>query len=120
MIPNHAHFMDALQVNRKVRVRFYSKADSGVLDRVCAPLDYGLGGEMNDGLDRHWVWDYASDSGSCTLGLVPQQIVSLQVLGEVFDPAQIKIQPTHGTVFPTSGWPPAAVGTPGLAVGPKL
>jgi hypothetical protein len=119
MIPNHAHFIDALQEKRKVRVRFYSKADSGVLDRVCAPLDYGLGGEMNDGLHRYWLWDYASDTGSYTLGLVPQQIVSLQVLGEVFDPAQLKIHPTTGPVSPASGLPPA-VGAPGLAVSPKL
>jgi len=83
MIPNHARFLEALSEKKKVSVRFYSKADSGVLDRVCAPMDYGAGGESQDGLNRYWLWDYASNTGTHTLGLLPQQIVDLQVLGEV-------------------------------------
>lgn len=93
MIPNHNQFLEALNEKRKVRVKFYSPADGGVLDRVCAPMDYGLGGAANHGLNRYWLWDYASDTGSHTLGLVPQQIVDLQVLGEKFDPAQIPSAP---------------------------
>ena len=100
MIPNHAQFLEALNEKRKVRVQFYSKPDSGVLDRVCAPMDYGLGGEPNDGLNRYWLWDYASDTGSYTLGLVPQQIVDLKVLSEVFDPAQFNIAPSPAPVVP--------------------
>ena len=100
MIPNHAQFLEALNEKRKVRVKFYSKPDSGVIDRVCAPMDYGLGGEPNDGLNRYWLWDYASDTGSYTLGLVPQQIVELHVLGEVFDPAQFTIAPSPAPVVP--------------------
>ena len=113
MIPNHAQFIDALNEKRKVRVRFYSQPDSGVLDRVCAPLDYGPGAETKDGLNRYWLWDYASDNGSYTLGLVPQQIVGLQVLGEVFDPVKLNAHPTHVPVSPAGGLPPAAVGAPG-------
>ena len=43
MIPNHAQFLAAIKDKKKVCVQFYSKADSGVLDRVCAPMDYGPG-----------------------------------------------------------------------------
>lgn len=50
-------------------------------------MDYGPGAESRDGLHRYWLWDYAGPAGSQTLGLAPQQIVDLQVLGEVFDPA---------------------------------
>ena len=74
-------------------VTFYSKADSGVLDRVCAPMDYGPGGELKDGLNRYWLWAYASNTGTRTLGLLPQQIVDLQVLGEVFDPSEFGVSP---------------------------
>jgi hypothetical protein len=93
MIPNHPQFLEAIQEQRKIRVQFYSKADSGVLDRVCAPMAYGLAGEPNDGLNRYWIWDYASETGSCALGLAPQQIVDLQVLSEKFDPAQFTSAP---------------------------
>ena len=51
MIPNHTQFTAAIQERKKVFVRFYSKPGSGVLDRVCAPMDYGPG-ENPDGLNR--------------------------------------------------------------------
>ena len=60
MMPNHPRFIEAINQKKKVSVRFYSKADTGLLDRVCAPMDYGPGGEIQDGLNRYWLWDYAS------------------------------------------------------------
>jgi len=98
MIPNHARFIDAIGGKKKVSVRFYSQADSGVLDRVCAPMDYGPGTGIKDGLNRYWLWDYASNTGSRTLGLLPQQIVDLQVLGEVFDPDQLGVRPPQWSI----------------------
>jgi hypothetical protein len=93
MIPNHPRFIEAIHEKKKVSVQFYSAADNGVLDRVCGPLDYGPGGGIPDGLNRYWLWDYSSNTGTHTLGLLPQQIVDLQVLGEVFDPAAFGVTP---------------------------
>jgi len=93
MIPKHKQFIEAITEKKKVCVRFYSKADSGVLDRVCAPMDYGPGGDVADGLNRYWLWDYTDDGGTHTLGLVPQQIVDVQVLGELFDPVEFGVRP---------------------------
>ena len=93
MIQNHQWFIDAINEKKKVRVRFYSIADNGVLDRVCAPMDYGPGSETTDGLNRYWLWDYTSTAETHTLGLAPQEIVDLQVLGEVFSPADFGVQP---------------------------
>jgi hypothetical protein len=87
MIPNHPRFIEAIKEKKKVWVRFYSAADNGVLERVCAPLDYGPGGEAPDALNRYWLWDYKGKPEERTLSLVPQQIVDLQALGETFDPA---------------------------------
>ena len=53
MIPNHPQFIEAINVKKKVRLRYYSIADSGVVDRVCAPMDYGPGTVHQDGLNRH-------------------------------------------------------------------
>lgn len=89
MIANHSQFIDALKEARKVRVRFYSPADSGVVDRVCAPMDYGPGKDASaDGLHRYWLWDGAGTAGAAVRGLLPEQVVELQVLGETFDPAE--------------------------------
>lgn len=98
MIPNHKQFIEAIGEKKKVNVRFYSKADNGVIDRICAPMDYGPGGEPQDGLHRYWVWDYASNTGTPILGLVPQQIVDLQVLGKVFDPAEFGARPSPWSI----------------------
>ncbi len=103
MIPNHTQFTAAIQDQKKVCVRFYSIPDSGVLDRVCAPMEYGPG-ENPDGLNRYWVWDYANETGQPKLGLLPQQIVDLRVLGEVFAPGEFLIGPGA----PTKGLPPTA------------
>ena len=95
MIPNHAQFLGAIKEKKKVSVRFYSLPDTGVLDRICAPMSYGPGGGIHDGLNRYWLWNYASDTGVHTLGLVPKQIVDLSVLGEIFDPAEIINEPAR-------------------------
>lgn len=92
MIPNHARFIEASHETNKVGGRFYSKADNGVLDRVCAPMDYGPGGEIKDGLNRYWLLGLRKQYGPHTLGLVAQQTTDLQVLGEVFDPARLGCQ----------------------------
>jgi hypothetical protein len=52
-----------------------------------------------DNLNRYWVWDYAGNAHPHTLGLVPPQIVELQVLGEVFDPAQLTGEPSPVTTI---------------------
>jgi hypothetical protein len=103
MIPNHKQFVEAINEKKKVWVRYYSTADSGVLERVCAPMDYGPGGEIPDGLNRYWLWDATSDTGVHTLGLLPQQIVELQVLGEVFDPADFGGRPSPWSIPRDSG-----------------
>lgn len=116
MIPNHNQFLEALNEKRKVRVKFYSPADGGVLDRVCAPMGYGSNGETKDGLNRYWLWDYASDTGSRRLGLVPQQIVNLQVLGEVFDPVQFAIGTAPAPVSASGELPPPPIVSDAAAI----
>jgi hypothetical protein len=113
MIPNHAQFLSAIQEHKKVWVRFYSAADSGVLDRVCAPMDYGPGRGIEDGLNRYWLWDYASSTGSHHLGLLPQQIVELRMLGDVFDPASFASEPPPAPVAPTDALTPVTAAPPG-------
>ena len=98
MITNHPRFIEAITQKKKVTVRFFSIADNGVLDRVCAPMDYGPGGEIQDGLNRYWFWDYTSNTGTHTLGLLPQQIMDLRVLGEVFDPAEFGARPSQWVI----------------------
>ena len=114
MIPAHKQFIEAIHAKHKVCVRYYSTADNGVVDRVCAPLDYGTGGKIEDGLNRYWLWDYASTAETHLLALVPQQITDLRVLGEAFDPGQLDAAIPHWSVPRDWGSPqPAQPSPPG-------
>ena len=93
MIPNHKQFIEAINQKKKVSLRFYSKADGEVIDLVCAPLDYGPGAGIPDGVNRYSLWDYTSNNGSHTLSFLPEQILDLSVLGGVFDPAEFGVPP---------------------------
>ncbi len=98
MIPNHKDFIEAIREKKKVSLRLYSKADSGVIDLVCAPLDYGLGTGITDGVNRYWLWDYTRNTGSHTLSLLPEQVLDIRVLGEVFNPAEFGVIPWQWSI----------------------
>ena len=92
MIPNHKEFIEAVETKHKVCLRFASRADNAVIDLVCAPLGYGPVAAIPDGVNRYSLWDYTSNTASNTLSLLPEQVLDLRVLGEVFDPADLKTQ----------------------------
>jgi hypothetical protein len=58
-------------------------------------MDYGPGVANQDGLNRYWLWDDSRNPGSQTAGLLPQEILDLQMLGETFDPAQFNPRPAQ-------------------------
>ena len=111
MIPNHKQFIEAIQEKKKVSLRLYSKADSGVIDLLCAPLDYGPAGLIQDGVNRYRLWDYSSNNGSHVLALLPEQILDLSVLGGVFDPAEFGKLDVAWAI-PRDWVPPRGVETP--------
>lgn len=110
MIPNHKEFIEAIQEKRKVSLRLYSKADSGVIDLVCAPLDYGPRTGASGAVNQYLLWDYTSNSGSHLLEMLPEQILALSVLGAVFDPAAFGV-PAQAWSIPRDWGLPCAAGT---------
>jgi hypothetical protein len=91
MISNHTQFLDAIREKKLIRIAFYSRPDAGTIDRECAPLDYGAEPGAKDGLNRYWIWDYVNTAGTNPLGLLPDQIVSVQVLGKDFEPEKLSL-----------------------------
>lgn len=116
MIPNHADFLEAVRRHKLVRIAFYSLPDNGTVDRECAPLDYAPAPDGGDPANRYWVWDPAGTAGPNPLRLLPDQIVSLAMLGKDFDPADCRtgpaLQSTSSVPKPalTSTAQPAAAG----------
>ena len=108
MIPNHKQFIEAIKEKKKVSLRLYSKADSGVIDLTCAPLDYGPRAGIPDGVNRYSLWDYTSNTGSHILSLLPEQILGLSVLGAEFDPAEFGVPPAQWSIPRDWGLPSGA------------
>jgi len=81
-------FLAAIHSKHKVRLTFYSKEDQGFLVRTCAPMDYGPSRRTLDKSDRFHFWDYDSDQKNHTLTLLPNQIELIEVLDQVFNPAE--------------------------------
>lgn len=107
MIPNHKQFIQAIQEKKKVNLRFYSRADSGVIDLVCAPMDYRPASEFQDGVNRYHLWDYSSNNGSHFLVLLPEQILNLSLLGLVFEPGEFGVPPSSWSIPREWGAPSA-------------
>lgn len=79
-------FIAAIHSKNKARVTFYSKEDGKNLTRVCAPMDYGPSRRAHNKDDRFHSWDFESDQKNHVLSLLPEQVVSIEVLEEEFDP----------------------------------
>lgn len=94
-----AKFIGAIHSKNKVRLTFYSKEDGAQIVRNCAPMDFGPSRRAAKKDDRYHLWDYDSDTKSHTLSLLPDQIASLEVLPDQFDPASFVTWSTQ-----TSPW----------------
>ena len=80
-------FIEAIKERRLVEVSFFSKEDNAQLTRRCAPMDFGPSRRAKDQSDRFHMWDYESDVAPHTLSLPQDQVISIRVLDELFDPA---------------------------------
>lgn len=82
-------FLEAINNRQKIQLVFFSKEDNANLTRICAPFDIGPSRRAKDKSDRYHVWDYDSDTERHVLSLLDVQVVSITVLEEQFDPADI-------------------------------
>ena len=88
MHSDHEIHLAALHSRTRIRLCFFSKEDGHVLQRTCAPMDFGPSRRAKDQSDRYHFWDYDSDTARHVLSLLPVQIQSMTVLEESFDPAE--------------------------------
>lgn len=81
-------FIGAIRAQNKVKLSFHSKEDGVILERICAPMDYGPSRRTFDKTERYHLWDYDSDQRKHVLSLLPKQVVAMEVLDDRFDPAE--------------------------------
>jgi hypothetical protein len=88
-------FVDAIKNKLKISVQYYSIEDNRILERICAPLDYGPSRRSKNKNDRFHLWDYESGGKNHVLSLNPDQIKNIILLKEEFNPAEIITWDTH-------------------------
>lgn len=81
-------FIAAIHSKNKIRLTFFSKEDQSILVRTCAPMDFGASRRAADKSNRFHFWDYDSDKKHHTLSLLPNQVQSIEVLEQTFDPSE--------------------------------
>jgi hypothetical protein len=82
-------FLSAIHGCNKILVRFYSKEDNRIIQRTCAPLDYGPSKRAKQKNNRFHIWDFDSDTGSHVLSLNPEQIISVEIHPTTFNPQEL-------------------------------
>ncbi|MBC7457670.1 MAG: hypothetical protein H7235_05285 [Bdellovibrionaceae bacterium] len=81
-------FIAAIHAKTKIRLTFFSKEDNGSLIRLCSPMDYGPFRREKLAVDRYHLWDYESDKKTHNLAIVPGNVIHMEFLDQVFDPAE--------------------------------
>ncbi|GAC1371581.1 MAG: hypothetical protein NVS3B3_01760 [Aquirhabdus sp.] len=95
-------FVDAIRDKKRVKVIFYSQEEKRFLVRVCAPIDYGMDASVSaNGAERLNFWDYEGkkegQTAAHTLSLRADQVRSMNVLDEFFDPSELVASSTNTT-----------------------
>ena len=81
-------FANALQGTNLVELTFKSN-NQGIITRTCAPMDYGPWRHTGTGELRYHFIDIDSTDGMHPLSIQEEKIVTLRMLEEKFEPANL-------------------------------
>ena len=82
----HNKFLEAINKMKKVKV-VVNSFEKGRIERTCVPFDYGPSRKFKDGGNRYHLYDLDSPDGSHNLSILPNQLVSVEIMADVFNPA---------------------------------
>lgn len=88
MHKDHDKFVSGIRTKTKIELTFFSKEDGRQLVRTCAPMDFGPSRRAKNKAERYHFWDYDSDTQRHTLSLLPEQVDSMQLMEESFEPSE--------------------------------
>ena len=91
---NHEKFIEAINTKKLIKISFDAK-EKGIIERICVPFDFGPSRRnMTPNPERYHMYDMDSPDGEHTLSILPEQLLSVEVLDQNFDPADyVKWQP---------------------------
>lgn len=85
MTTHYDIFVASIHNKNTIKVIFDSK-EKGIIERKCIPFDFGPSRRYKDGLDRLHMYDLDSPDGKHNLSILPDQLLELEILEELFNP----------------------------------
>ena len=95
---NYEIFLNGIYQKQKVKICYFSQKENKKVYRECAPLDYGPKRKpkaftcfeyMDDWVDKYHFYDYDWSGGGHPTSKNPNEVISIELLDEKFDPARI-------------------------------
>ena len=66
---------------------WFDSVEKGNIIRRCIPFDFGTSRRYKDGKERYHFLDIDSPEGNHNLSILPNQVIKIILLEEVFEPA---------------------------------
>lgn len=85
MDSNFKKFIEAINQKKLVKIKVNTD-EKGVIERICVPYDFGPSRKYHDGKDRYHFLDLDSPDGPHNLSKEPEDVISIEVTDEGFDP----------------------------------
>lgn len=98
---NHEEFLRAIHRKELIRVEFNSH-EKGIIQRDCVPFDFGpWKRDISPNPERYHLYDLDSPKEKHNLSVLPEQVISIECIGQSFDPAQyVTWQPPYDWFVP--------------------
>lgn len=93
---NHQNFLNAIDQKKIIKVKFNSQ-EKGMIERDCVPFDFGPSRRnFSPNPNRYHLYDLNSPDRSHNLSILPEQIITIEITSQNFEPADyITWQPPY-------------------------
>ena len=85
MHKDHEKFVEAILQKKLVKIVFNS-FQKGQIERKCVPYDFAVSNKYKDRKVRYHFYDLDSPDSNHNLPVFPEQLISLEILAESFNP----------------------------------
>lgn len=97
MHKDYNKFVSAIENKKLVEIVFNSH-EKGTIKRKCVPFDFAVSNKYRDGINRFHFYDLDSPDGSHNLSALPEQLISLEILSDSFEPGDFVKWSPHWTI----------------------
>jgi len=85
----HEVFIQGIEQERKLKVRYFCRKHLREIVSLCAPLHYSKGPvnsaiKAENELECYYLWDFGAEKDSNFLSLSPSEIIHMELTDEVF------------------------------------